>query len=217
MTQPAEATGAHVGRRFLDVGHLPTFAFGHRDPMWWAVWMLIAIEGTMFALLATSYFYLRGNYREWPPTGVAQPSIVLTSATVVLLLASCVPMYFAFRAAWDGRLRPVQLGMVGVTLLNAAAVVTRGFELATIGYNWNSHAYGSVVWSFYFMHTFHLVSGLAENAVITALLYRGPVEKKHMVDVRLGAFYWWFVVASWVVLWAIVMGDDLFFRSSFVS
>src|SRR5215213_10607182 len=206
----AEAPGAHVGRRLIDVSQLPTYAHGHRDPMWWGIWMLIAIEGMMFALLATSYFYVRGNYSEWPPTGAAQPPLYITASTVVLLLISCVPVFIAYRAAWDGDLRPIQLGMLGATIISAVALVARGFELATIGYNWNSHAYGSLVWSFYFMHTFHLISGVIENAVITALLFAGPVEKKHMADVRIGAFYWWFVVVSWVVLWAIVIGDDLF-------
>jgi cytochrome c oxidase subunit III len=210
-------TGAHVGRKFVDVSHLSTYAFGHRDPMWWGVWMLIVIEGMMFSLLVTSYFYLRGNYSEWPPTGAANAPLATTLVTLVLLLASCAPMYLAFRAAWDGRLRQIQRGMLLATLVSAAAAVARGFEIAGLGYNWNSHAYGSLVWAFYFMHTLHLVAGVVENAVMTALVYRGPVEKKHMLDVRVGAIYWWFVAVSWLVIWAIVVGDDLLYRNSFVS
>lgn len=208
---------AHIGRRFVDVSQLPEHAFGHRDPLWWGVWMLIAIEGMMFALLAVSYFYLRGNYGEWPPTGVVQPPLWLSGSTVALLLVSCVPMWIAFRAAWDGRLRPIQLGMLAVTIVSAIAAAVRGWEISQIGYRWNSHAYGSVVWSFYFMHTFHLVSGVVENAVITALVFKGPVEKKLMIDIRLGAFYWWFVVVIWVVLWAVVFGDDVLFRNSLIA
>jgi cytochrome c oxidase subunit 3 len=210
-----EATGAHVGRKLLDVSHLPSFAFGHRDPLWWGVWMLIVIEGMMFSLLLTSYFYLRGNHGQWPPTGAVNPPLAMTLTTVVLLLLSCAPMYLAFRAAWDGRLRRIQRGMLLATLVSAAAAAARGFEIGAIGYNWNSHAYGSLVWGIYFMHTLHLAAGVVENAVMTALVYRGPVEKKHMLDLRLGAIYWWFVAVGWVVLWAIVIGDDLLNRNSF--
>ena len=208
---------APVGRRMLDVSGLPTVAFGHRDPLWWGLWMLIAIESTMFALLLTSYFYLRGNAREWPPTGAAQAPLWLTLSVVIVLLASCVPVWVAFRAALDGRLRPIQLGMLWGTILSAVALALRAWELTSIGYNWNSHTYGSIVWSFYFMHTFHLASGVLENLVMTALLYKGPVEKKHMVDLRLSSIYWWFVAVSWLVLWAVVIFDDLLFRNSFVS
>ncbi len=200
-----DSTGAHVGRKLLDVSHLPSHAFGHRDPLWWGVWGLIVIETMMFALLGMSYFYLRGNYTIWPPPGAQQPPLWISSTTVLVLLLSCIPMYIAFRAAWDGKLRMIRIGMVGVTLLSAAALLPRAFEFATIGYNWNSHAYGSVVWGMYFMHTLHLVSGVLENGVFTALMFIGPVEKKHMLDVRLGSYYWWFVVASWIVIWIIVM------------
>lgn len=203
----SEGTGAHVGRKLLDVSHLPTFAFGHRDPLWWGLWMLIAIETMMFVLLGMSYFYLRGNYTDWPPPGATQPPLWISGSTVGLLLLSCATMYVAFRAAWDGKLRIIRIGMVLTTVLSALALIPRGFEFATIGYNWNSHAYGSVVWGLYFMHTLHLTAGVVENTVFTVLTFTGPVEKKHMLDVQLSSYYWWFVAVSWVPLWAMVMFD----------
>jgi heme/copper-type cytochrome/quinol oxidase subunit 3 len=195
---------AHIGRRFVDVSPLPTFAFGHRDPIWWGIWMLIAIEGTMFALLASSYFYLRGNFSQWPPPGAEDPPSWIMASTVIVLLLSAVPAYWAYRAALFGKLRTIQIGMLLCTLLNLAAIGTRAGELLTIGYNWNSHAYGSVVWAIYFMHTLHLVAGAGENIVLTSLLFVGPVEKKLMPDVRASAIYWWFVVFGWIPLWAML-------------
>lgn len=206
-----------IGRRLIDVSALPAFAFGPRDPIWWGLWLLLAIEGTMFALLATSYFYLRGNATEWPPTGAANAPFWLTLLTVLALVASAVPLWWSFRAALEFRLRPIQLGFVLATILSVAAAALRGFELAKIGYHWNSHAYGSIVWAIYFMHTFHLLAGVAENAVMTVLLFKGPVEKKLMPDIRVSVIYWWFVVLSWIPLWAVILFDDLFFRNSIVS
>lgn len=206
-----EHTG-HVGRKFLDVSHLGTVEHGHRDPLWWGVMLLIAIETTMFALLATSYAYLRGNEHVWPPTGALQPPITIMLATLLTLVLSILPMAWAFRAAQRDDLRNVRLGMVGVTIVSAIALVPRALEFATIGYNWNSHAYGSIVWAILFMHTFHLASGVVENVVMTTLLYKGPVEKKHMLDVRLGGYYWWFVAGSWIFFWALIYGDALMQR-----
>jgi heme/copper-type cytochrome/quinol oxidase subunit 3 len=206
-----------VGRRLIDVSALPKFAFGQRDPIWWGLWLLIAIEGTMFALLASSYFYLRGNATEWPPTGAANAPLWLTALTVIALVVSAFPMWMAFRAAIEFRLRPIQLGFLLGTILSVIACVARGFELAKIGYNWNSHAYGSIVWAIYFMHSFHLLSGTLENAVTAALLFKGPVEKKLMPDLRVSVIYWWFVVVSWIPLWAMILFDDVLFRNSIVS
>jgi cytochrome c oxidase subunit 3 len=207
---------AHVGRKLIDASGLPTLVHGHRDPLWWGVWMLIVIEAMMFSLLATSYLYLRGNFSEWPPTGAANPPLAVSGATVLALLVSSIPMWIAFRAAKQEQLRPVQLGMLATTAVSAVALVLRAWEFRAFGYTWHSHAYGSVVWAMYFMHTLHLLSGVVENAVMTALVCKGPVERKHMLDIRLGGIYWWFVVASWIVIWAMVMFDDLLFRNSFV-
>lgn len=202
----------HVGRRFLDVSGLPSFAFGPRDSLWWGVMLLIAIEGTMFALLAVSYAYLRGNESVWPPAGAVQPPISVTLLTLVILLLSCVPMAWAFRAAVHDDLRRVRQGMLWATILSLLALIPRTMEFQKLGYNWNSHAYGSMVWAIYFMHTFHLAAGAVENIVFTTLIYKGPVERKHMLDVRLGSYYWWFVVAGWVVMWAMIFGDTLLQR-----
>jgi heme/copper-type cytochrome/quinol oxidase subunit 3 len=198
---------APAGRRFIDVSELPMFAFGPRDPIWWGLFSLLAIESTMFALLASSYFYLRGNEHQWPPPGVHQAPLWLTASTVILLLVSVIPTWWAFRAAIEFRLRPIQIGFLLGTLASAVACITRAYELATIGFNWNSHAYGSIVWAIYFMHTFHLASGTVENVVMTALLFKGPVEKKLMPDIRLSCIYWWFVVVSWIPFWIVIMFD----------
>ena len=58
---------------------LPTTAFGQRDPLWWGVTGVMCIEGTMFALMAASYFYLRGGAHVWPPPGVLHPGLGITT------------------------------------------------------------------------------------------------------------------------------------------
>jgi hypothetical protein len=42
----------------LDVSRLPRYAFSHRSPMWWGTMGMIAIEGTVFALVIVAYTYL---------------------------------------------------------------------------------------------------------------------------------------------------------------
>lgn len=43
----------------LDVSHLPTYAFGPRGLMWGGTMGMLTIEGTVFAILIVTYFYLR--------------------------------------------------------------------------------------------------------------------------------------------------------------
>jgi heme/copper-type cytochrome/quinol oxidase subunit 3 len=55
----------------VEVGHLPVTAFGSRDPLWWGVVALICVESMMFALLWVTYFFMRGNESQWPPTSLS--------------------------------------------------------------------------------------------------------------------------------------------------
>jgi cytochrome c oxidase subunit III len=202
-------------RRIIDVSGLPPVPTKiHHDPLFYGVMSLMAIEGTMFALLGATYFYFRGNEQQWPPTGVIQPSIWITTTTVLLLLSSCIPMLWVFRKAPEERLRPLQIGMVLSVAANLAILWARYLEIAHTHYRWNSHAYGSIVWGVLTMHTLHLLTGTGENVMLMALLFKGPVEKKHMTDLRLNVIYWVFVVVSWIPFYAMIYLDSSFFRNS---
>src|SRR3954451_11431028 len=83
----------------IDVSELPTTAFGTRDPLWWGVAGIMCIEGTMFAIMVASYFYLRGGAYVWPPPGARHPGLGITSVNLGILLASIVPMHLAAQAA----------------------------------------------------------------------------------------------------------------------
>ncbi|HEY4596349.1 MAG TPA: heme-copper oxidase subunit III, partial [Thermoanaerobaculia bacterium] len=80
-------------RPALDVSELPTTAFGTRDPLWWGVTGIMCIEGTMFAIMAASYFYLRGGAHVWPPPGVLHPGLGITTLNLGILLLSLFPMH----------------------------------------------------------------------------------------------------------------------------
>ena len=56
-----------------------------------------------------------------------------------------------------------------------------------------------VVWD-----ALHRADFAAAWYVRALLMLRGPVERKHFVDTSVNAVYWYFVVGSWVVLYAVV-------------
>lgn len=193
-----------IERRVIDVSGLPDIAFGHRDPLWWGCAGLIAIESTMLVLLLASYFYLRGNFTAWPPTGAGFRAQAWAAAEVAVLALSAVPTHLSNRAALRGEVRAIQRWLGLVTLLGAVFLVLRWRLLAALPFRWDLHAYGSVFWGFLFLNTVHALSGVLENAAVLAVVLRGPLEKKHLVDVHTGGFLWFFVVASWLPLWAVL-------------
>jgi heme/copper-type cytochrome/quinol oxidase subunit 3 len=54
------------------------------------------------------------------------------------------------------------------------------------------------------LHTTHLVTDTIDTAVLTALLYIGPLQGKRFVDASENALYWYFVVLSWLPIYAVI-------------
>jgi len=194
-------------RPVLDVSALPTTAFGQRDPLFWGVLSIMSIEGTMFALMAASYFYLRGGARLWPPAGTFHPGLGLTTANLLILLVSIAPMALAARAAKRQDLPAIRLWLIVATVLCIASLALRWVVLQHLTFRWDSHAYGSLIWTTAALHTTHVVTGTCENILFIVLLTRGPVEDKHMDDLWLNSLYWYFVVACWVPFYCIFFLD----------
>jgi cytochrome c oxidase subunit 3 len=194
-------------RRTIDVSHLPTMAFGHRDPLWWGVVGMIAIESTIFVLLFATYFYIRGNHAQWPPSDIPSFSRTLAAINVAVLVVSSLPLHWANKSALKRSIPGMRWGLVLGSVLGLAFLAIRLVQLHHLGFRWDSHAYGSVFFTFIGMHTLHTIVGTLENLVLAALLFIGPVEEKHLVDVRANGLLWFFIVASWVPIYVILFLD----------
>ncbi len=202
-----------AARRTLDVSGLPECAFGHRDPLWWGVIGLMAIEGTMLALLAASWFYVRGNFTAWPPQGVGTKVQVLAALEAATLAVSAWPTHLLNVAAERGDLRRMRFLLGVVTALGLAYLVLRSFLYAALPFRWDLNAYASVLWGAVVLNTTHGLSGVLENTTMLVLLFTGPVEKKHLADVHAGGFLWYFVVFSWIPMWFLLFAAPLLLRS----
>lgn len=188
--------------RDLDVSGLPTFAFGQSSPMWWGTLGLIAIESTIFALTVVTYFYLRSLSSVWPmsPPPELRWGIV---ATIVMVL-SAWPNYLAKRAAERLDLRMVRLWMSVMVVVGLLLLGIRALEFTVLNTRWDTSAYGSVVWMLLTLHTIHLITDAYDTAVLTTLMFTGPLEGKRYSDVSENAMYWNFVVLSWLPIYAVI-------------
>jgi cytochrome c oxidase subunit III len=191
-------------RPVLDVSQLATVGFGPRAPLWWGVLGLIAIESTMFALLIASYFYLRLNFKAWPPPNFALPDLGPGTANMFLLLVSVWPMLWVDRAAKRGEQRPVRIGMIIGTVIGIVSVVLRVYEFPAMKCRWDSHAYGSVVWTGLGLHTMHLITSTLENLLLTIYAFVRELDPKHQLDLEVNSVYWFFVVFGWLPVYIVI-------------
>src|SRR5689334_3184109 len=196
--RPAPNDGSAV-----DVRDLPSYGFGDHSLMWWGTWGIILIEGTVFALAAMTYFYLRTRVINWPPS-VDYPGLLWGTLNLLIVLLSAIPNGWAKRA---GERQDLAGARKWTWVLLAVALVTiavRFLEFRSLNVRWDSNAYGSIVWTLLGLHTLHLITDAYDTAVLGVLLVTGPLEGKRFGDVAENALYWNFVVIAWVPIYAII-------------
>jgi heme/copper-type cytochrome/quinol oxidase subunit 3 len=187
----------------LDVRDLPSFGFAARSLMWWGTAGLMAIESTVFGLAIVMYFYLRSQSNRWPMSELP-PELVWGTLNTVVLLLSTYPNYLAKKAAEKLDRRGVQIWVTVCLFFALVFLFVRGLEFTALNVRWDTDAYGSVVWLLLMLHTTHLVTDTWDTAVLDVLFFTGPLEGRRYVDVSENAEYWYFVVLSWLPIYAVV-------------
>lgn len=192
-----------MNRDVIDVSELPSFAFHHRSIVWWGTLGIIAIEGTMFALLIVAYLYLKGRSPHWPP-GHFPPRLLWGTVNLALLLASAIPNHLTKQAAERLDLRKVRLWMTTALAFALAFNIIRIFEFQSLNVWYDENAYGSIVWALLGFHTTHILTDFIDSTVLLVLMFTGPIEASHFVDVSENSMYWHFVVLSWIPIYAVI-------------
>ncbi len=202
-TSPPTGVPTSAAADTLDVRSLPTFGFSFRSLMWWATAGLMLIEGTGFAIAVAMYFYLRDINAAWPLNAPA-PDWRWGTLNTAVLLASAVPNQFVKHAAERQDRRAARIWLVVCLSFAVAFLVVRAVEFAALNVTWYANAYGSIVWFLLGLHTTHLVTDTIDTAVLAGLLFIGPFQGKRFVDVSENALYWYFVVLSWLPIYAVI-------------
>lgn len=190
--------------RTLDVRQLPPGAFGSRSLMWWGTMGIVVIEGTAFGLTIMAYFYLRTRTPHWPPEGIAPPDLRWGTINTLVLLASLLPNQMAKQAGEHVDLWGARLWMVICLLFGITFNLVRVGEFSSLNVWWDQHAYGSIVWLLLGLHTTHILTDVLDTAVLTLLMFIGPVEESRFVDVEENSLYWYFVVLSWLPIYGVI-------------
>ena len=191
-------------RIVLDLSRLPLHGLGSMSVTWWGTLGFMLIEGTGFALVIAVYLYLMSLAPLWP-LDAKPPDLLPGTLMTVLLVASVVPNVMLSRWAERQDLRKVRIGMVVMSVLGIVPLVIRAFEFPALNVNWDTNAYGSVVWILLGLHTTHILTDLIDTLVLTALMFtRHGDNLRRYGDVEDNAMYWNFVVATWLPIYGCI-------------
>ncbi|MEA2708897.1 MAG: cytochrome c oxidase subunit [Phycisphaerales bacterium] len=199
-------------RATIDASKLPDHAWDAHAPLWWGNLLLVFVETTSMALLFATYFYVRRNFHEWPPPRINEmPPIVhpvphLAAATfnTILLLASCLPMYWTDMAARRIDRKKVILGLLLMIGVGVISSLLRWREFYDVHFRWDENAYGSIVWTMLGLHLIYILTGIAEFGLMAAFAARHGFEEKHALDVTLMGGFWYWLAGIWVITYVII-------------
>ena len=206
-------------RATIDASKLPDSSWDAHAPLWWGNLMLIFIETTSMALMFAAYFYVRRQFWEWPPPRVDALPVIghpvphLTAGTInaLLMLASCLPMYWTNQAARRDDRPKLLIGLGVMIAVAVACSLLRWREFYDVHFLWNDNAYASCVWTILGLHLIYILTGLVEFVLITAWALTHDLEEKHRFDVTLiGGFWYWlagiglitYVIIFWYPRWS---------------
>jgi cytochrome c oxidase subunit III len=189
-------------RTVFDASRLPALVQGPRGGLWWAMMLLIVIEIVVFTVLIASYFYLKFHAPHWPPAGDKLPELLLpTVNTIILVLSSFAVFYGDHSISEKGDVRGLRIGLGTGMLMGVLFLVLKVVEYSRVEYFWDSHAYGSVVWTMVAFHSAHVMSVVLKTIVVLSLSAKGHWSEERCQGVKINGVYWHFVVVIWIPLY----------------
>lgn len=179
---------------------LPVGSIGHHANGWWGMMMLIVTEGALFAYLLFAYYYAAVQHeRNWLPEDPPNFKLSLPD-TIILLLSSLV--------VWRGEslLKQGRRGGVAAVYLAIAAlmgivfIAIQALEWGTKAFTPFSSSYGSLYYTITGFHMIHVAAGVIILATLSLWCALGYFNRIRSAPVSIGAIYWHFVDAVWLVL-----------------
>jgi cytochrome c oxidase subunit 3 len=172
-----------------------------------ALIVFLGVATSLFALFVSAYA-MRIPYLDWTP--LPQPQL-LTWNTVILVAAS-VAMQWSVVAARRGAVDGIRRGLVAGGGLTAAFLVGQlavWKQLGDAGYFVSSSAATGFFYMLTAVHGVHVLGGLVAWARAFARLGRDVPPQRIVLGVELCAIYWHFLLAVWVVLFAVLVSPVL--------
>ena len=186
--------------------HLGTVG-GHRDVAFYGMIFFLATEVMLFAALFTYWFLSKYFADAWPPQGVPELPLGLTTVNTVLLLSSGATFHWGYLGLKKGAYGRFKVGLLLTLLLGTIFLilqVSEYLELFHHGLRLGTNAYGSAFFTLTGTHGFHVFFGLVLLLVVLWRAMRGQFNPDKYLFVEAAGMYWHFVDAVWIFLYATI-------------
>jgi len=165
--------------------------------------LFLSSELMFFGGLFAAYFTLRAQTHPWPPPGVSLEVPPVAAATMLLVLSS-----FTMRAGIAGLRRgslPSMRRWVWVSFaLGAAFVALQLFDYSRLDFRVSTNAYGTIFYSMTGFHALHVIVGLLLMLLVLGRAAQGAYANGEHAGAEAVGYYWHFVDAVWIGLFATI-------------
>jgi cytochrome c oxidase subunit 3 len=172
-----------------------------------ALWVFLAVATSLFALFISAYS-MRLSFADWAP--LPQPRLLMVNTAV--LVAASLAMEWTVRAArraeWDRMRERLRVsGLLTIAFLAGQLLVWK--QLHDAGFFVSASAATAFFYLLTGVHGLHVLGGLVAWARASAAAQRAPDPAGIKLAVELCATYWHYLLAVWVVLFALLVSSDL--------
>ncbi|TFW32930.1 cytochrome c oxidase subunit 3 [Massilia horti] len=177
---------------------LPVGSVDHRASGWWGMWCLIATEGSLFAYLLFSYFYLGSQaHGQWVPE---LPKLALALPNTLILIASSIVLQWGETGIRHGRQDRLVWGLGGAIVLGIVFVGMQALEWHNKPFGLSTDAYASSYFVTTGFHMLHVIGGLLVLGVLLLWTTLGLFNATRYAAVSIGSLYWHFVDVVWLAV-----------------
>ena len=164
--------------------------------------VLIAVIASLFGLFMSAYL-MRMEYADWRP--MADPSLLWLN-TGILVMCS-IALQWAYFAARHDHVQTLKValtagGLLSIAFISGQYVVWQ--QLNAGGYYLDANPASAFFFLLTGLHVLHLLGGLVAWGRTTIRLWSGAAPARVRLGVELCTVYWHFLLAVWVVLFALL-------------
>ncbi len=170
------------------------------------VMVLLAAETMLFMGLVGAYVLYRNAAPVWPPSGLPRLPLLVTWLNTAVLVSSGYTMHRARRAAHAGEAAAVVRCLAGTATLGVLFLIVQGSEwlrLIQHGLTLSSGTFGASFYTVIGLHGAHVLAAVVWLLGVCAVASTRGLPRARVI-VEVCAVYWYFVVALWPVLFALL-------------
>jgi cytochrome c oxidase subunit III len=172
-----------------------------------ALWVFLGVATSLFVLFVSAYA-MRLSFADWTPLPRPRLLMLNTAFLVGASLAMEWTVYAARRADGGNVRRGLWAsGLLTFGFLAGQLYVWKQFNDA--GYFVSTSAATAFFYLFTAVHGLHVLGGLVAWTRASARAWRGTDPAKVRLGVELCATYWHFLLAVWIVLYALLVSEGV--------